>query len=765
MNISNRKALFNETRFSSGFSLIEILIAIVVFAIGMMALAQFQGSLTRSNAAAMQRTTAINMAEEIIEDQQGFISMGSDPSNDFPSYEDLGKNWSACPETYRLAESSTCRTTTAEREGVSMGVTEMVTDFYHDFDNTSAADDGFSGSNTLDKYYSDFKVYSLQITWMPTGSPDWWLSDTQAVSAGDLNAEVISVSTILKSSASQTSAVVVTQESNGQISPLKPYSPGLRPDVVGLDLGDNRFKESLTPMPDVTSVDEYVETNFDVITYSQTGDSSIFLRLENFKSVTCQCVLGDAAGNLTGEGRRPTVWAADQYEDGELMTKVVGSEANNNQSPYCDVCCRDHHDGGAGTSEDSSDSGRYQYNPWRPAANYHSSGTLNGDHKHFSRTNRGDLSTTPATAAGHEYEESCRMVRVNGFWRLAHDFRRENMLVFPEGYFASSTNATTYSTYVTEGVADLVQAIDETDEYYYQTTQSTMPAPVAGTFPTETVLTTDASGTDQQQLRSRGIYLDFMSKELRDVLDCLDPERGNGSAATCSNLTDNSIELEVIGSENFLEAVPFFDVQTTWLARWTEEPNGTPIDVSNEALADNNAHSRGIASLTGGTGTSVISVSSHTGNLGFTDTDPIDHEFNANLTTASIDVEASNTAQPPPAGTDIVSGEIYSGVNGLQASRVDFAFVSDAICNRTNTGYICTINGPSPEMILSGYFKSNKVTVACSEPTPAGTGGPVMTIQQNNTNANDPRAIVDLSTGDTTGTWSNDIWIRENNCN
>lgn len=58
-----------------GFSLMEVLIGIAIFAIGMLALASLQGALTRSTAEAKVRTTAVNIAEQMIEGQRGFAAV------------------------------------------------------------------------------------------------------------------------------------------------------------------------------------------------------------------------------------------------------------------------------------------------------------------------------------------------------------------------------------------------------------------------------------------------------------------------------------------------------------------------------------------------------------------------------------------------------------------------------------------------------------------------------------------------------------------
>ena len=72
----------------AGSMLLEVVLAIAVFAFGMLALVQLQGNLTRSSADANTRTVATNIAEEVIENIAhayfifcGFISFFSIPKN------------------------------------------------------------------------------------------------------------------------------------------------------------------------------------------------------------------------------------------------------------------------------------------------------------------------------------------------------------------------------------------------------------------------------------------------------------------------------------------------------------------------------------------------------------------------------------------------------------------------------------------------------------------------------------------------------------
>ena len=78
---------------ATGFALLEVMIAIVIFSIGLIALASMQGKLTRYASAAKQRTWALNLAEEQLENMRAFVPLASiDTSNcsvDPGSFDDL----------------------------------------------------------------------------------------------------------------------------------------------------------------------------------------------------------------------------------------------------------------------------------------------------------------------------------------------------------------------------------------------------------------------------------------------------------------------------------------------------------------------------------------------------------------------------------------------------------------------------------------------------------------------------------------------------
>ena len=217
------------------------------------------------------------------------------------------------------------------------------------------------------------------------------------------------------------------------------------------------------------------------------------------------------------------------------------------------------------------------------------------------------------------------------------------------------------------------------------------------TFPT-------ATGDTEQQLRARGIYVDYLSETLRERINCLEP---GGDGPDCEDLP---------GVTSALEIIPFYDVQLTWLSRWNELPVNNPVDVTNEAIANDNSHSRGKGMLTSGFRDSKISSAVHTGNLGLTGTDPIDPWYTSDEETYYLYALAVDYSSPPPLSGDTVLGTITSSVTGVKAADVEIE-AQDAQCDRTNTGFTCVIEATAnnPLLKVTNYVKANKILVACSE--------------------------------------------------
>jgi hypothetical protein len=379
--------------------------------------------------------------------------------------------------------------------------------------------------------------------------------------------------------------------------------------------------------------------------------------------------------------------------------------ASNQQSDFCDLCCRDHHDGGTGGAV-AGDPGSSLYNPFRSSDDYYATGSLAGNHKHYRRDNFGNL--VLAEQDGDLYVEACRLVRKDGFFRVAQDLRQEGLNSFPGNFLDDTAEIDVYSGYVTDAVK-LFETEMLSEAFQYETAPPALATPPdlgllvpASSYATASVMS-EASGVTEQQLRSRGIYIDYMSRDLRCKINKL---QGN------NNVDDCDVPANVT---NPLEIIPFYEVQLTWLSRWTETPSNNPVDVSNEAIADGNTHSRGLASLQAGFGYSAINAAVHSGNLGLTGTDPIDLRYASEVERYNLFTKAVDPNAPPELSGIQVNGEITSAVPGVKAADVE-VIAYDAQCDRTLTGFKCFIEegAADPRIRVDNYFKLGKYLYACS---------------------------------------------------
>lgn len=685
----------------SGFSLMEVLVGIAVFAIGMLALASMQGSLTRSTAEAKVRTEAVNLAEAFIEQQRGFVNLTSTPGQ--LAYADIVD-----------------KTQTGTVNNVTYTITQDVTDHYYDL-----ATDSFTTTAPVGFTIPNHKTVEVTVAW--ADDRNFVVNEGNEKTVTSLGGGEVTVTASI-SHVSIAAAGRVINKADGKLeAPPVDYNPGQRPDIISLSLGNNKFKESLLPEPDVIRSEELVETRFDVITYSQTDVGAIFLRREEFMTVACDCTLKAPPGDADSAGRRPVVWAGDEYVRGYFVDKPYGVSANQQQSQFCDECCRDHHDGGSHT-DDHADTAVNKVAPFKSSAEYVSSGTFAGDHKHWDRARNGAL--VEATSDGDSYVEACRLVRQDGFFRVAQDFRQEDLNVFPADYLDDSAEIAVYSSYAT-GAAD---AFAEATYVDYEENPPCIGSisceadpPLQAPYPGAIVVdgagnptqmptwTTLPLGADtEQQLRSRGLYIDYLSYDLRQVLANCIPGAYDADDAACES---GDVKLDKTGSVNPLELIPFFDVQMTYLNRWNESPINVPVDTTNEALADHNTHSRGVISKSVDGAMSTVQAKGHRGNLGFTDTQPIDAYYQSFMSDAAMMVWTGGGAADP--GTDRrVTGNLTESVVGITSSAIEVEGQNGALCDRTPLGFTCKMAPGliNPRVIIYGYGKENTDRYACMSP-------------------------------------------------
>ena len=691
----------NSSR-QNGFSILEVVIGIFIFVVGLLALSSLQGALTRSMLDAKVRTTAVNIAERTIEVQRGFTRLISD---------------TAVPATFIAYNDIVTADTTETVNGITYSIGVDVTDYYYQLAGDNFTTDAIAGATN-----STYKQVEVTVLW--NAAQSFRANEGTDITAANLGSGDIVLTATIPALITSASARVADESTGDPAAPPISYTPGQNPDVVSLSLGDNKFKESLLPEPDVIRADELVETRFDVITYSQTGDGAQFLRREEFAVVSCECTL--RAADSDNPGHRPVIWAGDEYVRGQHVEKTWGESASNQQSYLCTACCRDHHDGGtASDPADHADTAVNTYVPFKPSTEYVTSGSFAGDHKHYSRPRTGD--PVEVTTAGGSYVEACRLVRQDGFFRVAQDFRREDLNVFPGDFLDSSGEIDVYSTYVTGAASAYAGATFpdyESNPPCIGPVSGICSAPVAsppkqGVYDAAIILadgdptqlpswtTLPLGFDDTQQLRSRGVYMDYLSYDMRVVLANCTGDRTADDAACKSG----DVELDRTGSVNALELIPFFDVQMTKLNRWNETPvPNIPVDTTNDELLDDNAHDRGVASKSED-GESTVVSNGHRGNIGFTDTLPIDPLYNSELTEASIFIYAG--AGTPLEG-DSISGSLTETVPGTPSIVV--TGLHGVQCGQTSTSYTCIVptGTVNPQIELSAYGKQNKDRWACS---------------------------------------------------
>ena len=595
----------------------------------------------------------------------------------------------------------------------------------------------------------------------------------EETTAGNLGGGSVQVSTTI-SVASVTSALRVIESTDDDIiAPDIVYTPGLNPDIVSLGLGDQKFKESLTPEPKVFR--DNLETRFDVITYSTGGGDSVFLRREEFVAVSCECTLNAANGD--NPGNSPVVWAGDEYTEPELVTKAYGSPVSNvAQSNLCGACCRDHHDGG----------GSALYDPSRPAAEY-----SGGNHRHYARQGGGFVEA----ADGDEYLEACRLVRQDGFFRVGQDFRLEGLNTFAGDYLVNTTQVNDYSTYLIGEVyvkddldTFVPAAIASGDGYQLDLIPPTVDsaprtalgdAVVAGDLTLGYTYLPTSTGAEFQQLRSRSIYIDNLSSDLRAVITCIEGKSTTELNADPRICDQGDVELDKSGSFNILELLPFFEVQTTYLNDWKKKDlSGGEFTLSNEAVktSDGNvpAHSRGLATNETPPGTDIVHVFANRGVAGLSSSDPIS-EYNLDYDLPSVDPDPNwppgdikviaNANSPPPAGGRVITGTLSSDVPGVKAANV-IVTATNAICNFTTTSGLFTCFIPTSldtvTMTLSGFDKPPKVIYVCSSHQVGSSGDAELPVD-NPGQARDPKDI-DLTNALSVPVAPYSLWLTLDGC-
>jgi type IV pilus modification protein PilV len=505
----NNAKINKKTR---GFSMIEVLIAVVVLGFGLMALAALQTSIIRSSAETKTQTVALQLAKDKVEDLRSFQTLAG--------YQALTSG----NDTVIESAVNYARTWTVTRFGYqpSVGVFAAIANLTGA---TPAADGGGVGYTANNEY----KRVAVRVTWTDANGASQSIGIEDAIGAlspGD-GAKVI---------------LNNTATSEPRYPRVLIRDPSLAEGVIPIALGGDASTAATNPRPEVISQDNnssVVETRFDVLTYKGTGIATVQQRVET-AIVGCTCTR--SAGTQTAY--RPTYWNGFRYVPPKLFASVPVSvpASNVTQSSLCTACCRDHHDPA------SADGPKYD--------------ARRNSHDHYLSS---DLATVVNTG---NYSESCRMIRVDGIFRTATDTYNDyfNLLETDNSaatttiadYIPTASSTARYRTFVLDYLRQ--RFVNNVTPSTYNDSLNATSIAALEDAPTPSINAPASisinESTAPRWLHARGLYIDHLGTEALKLIadikeDCI--------TNSCTS---------AVRETRLLSALPFTSINVTEISNW-----------------------------------------------------------------------------------------------------------------------------------------------------------------------------------------------------
>ncbi len=511
----------NKRSNSRGFSLIEVMVALLVLALGILGISKLQGTLIRSSSDANQRAIAVSIAQEKIDDLKSFSKINS------------SDGWAVSGQSSNLTANNLAFTHIDDNVGgapvgtegllanqaISRGnaifnLTWDVEDYEFD---TGAMTAASSASSTI-----DFKEVTIDVSWVDEVSSQ----------------QSISLSTIIDSRNPALTSLSGKSKQGGE-PPVSEYLPEEAPDVidVSVDTGGNKFRQTSKPLPDAISQGQNANTvvSFEVVTYSKyngpiAGLDFVADTIEEYVTVDCKCQF--SASNSVSRSAAHVRWNPETENrfdyPGDLVSKQTATPTGNvnEVDELCTTCCRDHHD--------VNDATKPVYVP----------GTTGGNHPHYTEDD-----TVASQSSGDTYVESCRMKRIDGIYRVFQDWNLYDLTVIERGQL-SDTGALQgpYSNYVKDFVLDFIV---DPDTAVKPSERSPVP------------LTVGAGA----QLQSRGVFIDNVYDDTGSV-----------------NPSDYTTYVNSDTNTDRVDKIPFAEVNLSLLSNWSSSDTNK-VSVTNEPVA------------------------------------------------------------------------------------------------------------------------------------------------------------------------------------
>jgi len=539
-----------QNSYQKGFSLIEVMIAVLILSAGILAVSKLQGSLIKSGADANERSIAASLIQRKADDLRRFIHITT-------SNAAVPNNWTdtiTSPLSIAYKHIATNKGGLIAASAKTIGNIEYdlawtVKDYYYSGSDTKATTSP-SGAN-----YPSFKMAHITAKWD---------------SASSIN-NVVSFDTVIEAYDPSATALDATSVSTGGTGPIIPYDPQQQPDVVPITINaDGTQKETTKPLPDLSRKGDSVLVKFETVSYSQSLDT---VKREEFVTLNCYCKAGtnnptrlyglttwdDTEEKIIDLTSSKTITILNTDVDNSGSSEVNGSD---NQAPECYTCCRD-----------------------------------------------GENITL-----GSNTFKVCRMKRIDGILRVFEQpWKMIGFNVIPATFFNDSNghadmtttlqtnNISTYSNYVSSLVRSvLVANLTESDFDGYTTVDTTFNSVAASFVNSSPVVNHTSFAQDAgDTIQARAIYLDFPPEGIYTKIE------NQSTLYTAENVPLDRIPFYEVNMTELAGWVPDAD-QTVFgeiNSSYTKEHDSDDCSslnggnarncISNEELADAGAYDRG----------------------------------------------------------------------------------------------------------------------------------------------------------------------------
>jgi len=670
-----------------GFTLIEVMITLLILAVGILGISILQGTLVRNSSDANQRSIAMTLAQKKIDDLKSFVHLDADIDNDSTTADATWDSTDPLNEqSYAFIADNAGGTIASGNITIGNYTYTLTWDSEHWFYSTVGSTIASTAAATIDAK-SNFKKVMVTVAWNDE------VGDSQ---------EVV-LETVIDAYAPDLTALSDNSHEGGGL-PRSDYTPGVAPEIIYTDVGDidgetNLRRESTSPEITVSQNQQFVENSFNVITYNANNE---IIKQEEFVHINCTCeqqatdsvtylpasmelAIDDTiyVNTFDKDSADFKVDAGDKEWGARINTGPTGQ-----QSSDCDICCRDHHDKTGPNNPDTL------FDPFRPTGDYTS-----GDHNHYFPDGGGLLEL--ANDDGDTYLEACLLVKVDGIFRVTQDMNIMTVKTMPESYLLGSgflnyqdykedyllayakqlkiAGTTTYPAQSLGPVGDSTPSIKYTlDNSVNLANEPNLNSPAL-------------SIGDTDNLRAKTLYARYIPIDLFKKIT--DVAVAGATWIEVSNL------------------LPYYDPDSTIIAQTNEDTSAWGTDVPSQITVDQTGTLTALAatSVSGAIATATRTDSS----TGFTNTRPIDinDEDDNYLTSDGMLVVVSGTSSSTP--IDVKVTVTSSGTSGVSPNSVSVVGANGAVCgleaNNVKYVYICSFSGGSGKLVVSDYNDSYKV--------------------------------------------------------